>query len=452
MGFGQLIIDRPDVGIFRVHRSAMTSEELFEAERKQIFDRCWLYVGHETEVEKPGEFRRRTVGGRPLILIRGGDAKVRVLYNSCTHRGATICTEESGVANGFTCMYHAWRFNNKGDLVGVPDQEGYGSGFDKGALSLKSPPRVEQYRGLYFVNYDAGAETLESYLGPIRELLDLSLDSGEVLGGWRILQGTARYSLKANWKILVENSYDGYHLPSVHHTYMDYLMWRQRNKGIQNPNPTGSDASTAATLKRTRSFAARNGHGGMIHRADGRAIANPSPLWDEDTTREVLRIKSELVARFGEKRGRQMSEVSRHICVFPNLIFQDSQTGFRLRQISPVRPDLIDVLQWDLVPRNEREDLRAARMEYSLAFLGPGGLATPDDAEALESCQRGFAAREVEWSDISRGMQREPQINDELQMRSFWRQWNACIQGEANPASTDDRARPDASLMINLDA
>ncbi len=86
-------------------------------------------------------------------------------------------------------------------------------------------------------------------------------------------------------------------------------MWRQRNKGIRNPNPTGSDASTAATLKRTRSFAARNGHGGMIHRADGRAIANPSPLWDEDTTREVLRIKSELVARFGEKRGRQMSEV-----------------------------------------------------------------------------------------------------------------------------------------------
>ena len=108
------------------------------------------------------------------------------------------------------------------------------------------------------------------------------------------------------------------------------------------------------------------------------------------------------------------------------------------------------MLQWDFVPREERDDLRASRMEYSLAFLGPGGLATPDDAEALEACQRGFAAQEVEWSDISRGMHREPQMNDELQMRSFWRQWHACIRGEASPASTDDCERA-PSLMVNLE-
>ena len=450
MDSGQLIIDSPDAGIFRVHRSAMTSSEIFEAERERIFGRCWLYVGHETEVEKVGEFRRRNVAGRPLLLIRGSDNKVRVLYNTCTHRGAMVCQEDEGQASAFNCIYHAWRFNSKGELVGVPDEKGYGDGFRKSELALKSPPRVEQYRGMYFVNYDANAETLDSYLASIRELIDLSLDSGEVLGGWRILHGTAKYSLRANWKILVENSYDGYHLPSVHQTYIDYLLWRQRNKGVENPSPTGSDAANAATLQRTRSFAARNGHGGMIHRAQGRAIANPSPLWNEDTTKEVLRIKAQIVARFGETRGRQMAEVSRHICIFPNLIFQDSQTGFRFRQIWPIQPDLIDVLQWDLVPRDERDDLRASRMEYSLAFLGPGGLATPDDAEALEACQRGFGAREVEWSDISRGMQREPQMNDELQMRSFWRQWNACLRGEPKLASTDDRARS-GSLMINLE-
>lgn len=451
MDLEHLTIDNPDSGVFRVHRSAMTSPEILEEERKRIFDRCWLYVGHETEVEKAGEFRRRNVAGRPLILIRGNDAKVRVLYNTCSHRGATLCNEDAGQANAFTCIYHAWRFNNKGELVGVPDEKGYGEGFDKAALSLRAPPRVEQYRGLYFVNFDADAESLESYLASVRELIDLSLDSAEVLGGWRIVRGAARYSLKANWKILVENSYDGYHLPSVHQTYMDYLMWRQRNAGVENPSPTGSDARDATSLTRTRSFAARNGHGGMLHRAQGRAIANPSPLWSEDTTKEVLRVKAELLKRFGEARGRQMTEVSRHIGIFPNLIFQDTQTGFRFRQIWPVRPDLIDVLQWDLVPRNEREDVLAARMEYSLAFLGPGGLATPDDAEALESCQRGFAAREVEWSDISRGMKREPQMNDELQMRSFWRQWQAHLRGQPKLVSTDDRERA-GSLMINLEA
>lgn len=450
MDFGQLIVDNPDAGVFRVHRSAMTSPEIFERERRQIFDRAWLYVGHESEIEKPGEFRRREVGGRPLVFIRGHDNIVRVLYNTCSHRGAHVCLEDEGQATGFTCIYHAWRYNSKGELTGVPDEKAYGSGFNKAELSLKSPPKVESYRGFYFVNFDPAADSLASYLGSILELIDLTLDSAEVLGGWRILRGTAKYSLKANWKLLVENSYDGYHLHSVHHTYLDYMLWRQRNAGVEKPSATGSDARDATTMRRTRSFAARGGHGGMLHRATGRAIANPSPLWNEATTREVMRVKAELLARFGELRGRQMSEVSRHILIFPNLVFQDSQTGFRLRQIWPVRPDLIDVLQWDFVPRDEREDLRASRMEYSLAFLGPGGLATPDDAEALEICQRGFAAREVEWSDISRGMQREPQMNDELQMRSFWRQWHACMRGERQAASNDDRERPGA-LRVDLD-
>jgi len=450
MDIAQLIIDKPDVGLFRVHRSAMTAQEIFQQERERIFNRSWLYVGHESEVAKPGEFRRRNVAGRPLIFIRGSDNNIRVLYNTCTHRGAMICVEDVGQATGFTCLYHAWRFNNKGELAGVPDEDGFGPCFDKAELGLKQPSRVEEYHGLYFVNYDANAESLESYLAPVRELIDLSLQSADVLGGWEVIQGTARYSLNANWKILVENSFDGYHLPSVHRTYLDYLTWRQKNKGIENPNPTGSDARDASSLKRTRSFAARNGHGGFLHRAEGRAIANPSPLWDDDTKKEVLRVKSELIAKFGEERARQMSEVSRSICIFPNFLFQDTQTGFRFRQIWPSAPDQIDVVQWDLVPRDEREDLRAARMEYSLAFLGPGGLATPDDAEALEACQRGFAASEMEWSDISRGMQREPQMNDELQMRAFWRQWHACLKGQ-KITSTDDWERS-VPLTINLNA
>lgn len=451
MDITQLIVDNRDAGKFLVHRSAMTSQEIFDLEQKNIFDHCWLYVGHESELAKPGDFRRRTVAGRPLIFVRGSDDKVRIVYNSCTHRGATVCLEDHGNASAFSCLYHAWRFNNKGELTGVPDEKGYGTGFNKSAFGLKSPPRVEQYRGLYFVNFDANAEGLESYLGAVRELLDLSLDSGETLGGWKVVPGTAKYSLKANWKILVENSYDGYHLPSVHQTYIDYLTWRQRNKGIQNPNPTGSDARDATSLTRTRSFATRNGHGGMIHRAEGRAVANPSPLWDPDTIAEVNRVKATLIERFGEQRGRQMCETSRHICIFPNLIFQDTQTGFRLRQIWPVAPGLIDVLQWDLAPREERQDVHEARMEYSLAFLGPGGLATPDDAEALESCQRGFGAKEVEWSDISRGMQREPQMNDELQMRSFWRSWHTYLQGLPPAESTGDRPFS-GSLMINLES
>jgi hypothetical protein len=70
------------------------------------------------------------------------------------------------------------------------------------------------------------------------------------------------------------------------------------------------------------------------------------------------------------------------------------------------------------------------RLDNFLTFLGPGGFATPDDVEMLETCQRGFLNREVAWSDISRGMKSEhPAITDELQMRAFWRRWNHLMTG-----------------------
>jgi p-cumate 2,3-dioxygenase alpha subunit len=69
-----------------------------------------------------------------------------------------------------------------------------------------------------------------------------------------------------------------------------------------------------------------------------------------------------------------------------------------------------------------------------VTFLGPGGFASPDDVEALESCQEGFRTwREQEWSDISRGMARTPSMFDELQMRTFWRTWVARLEGTELP-------------------
>ena len=70
-----LIIDNPEAGIFRVHRSAMTSPEILQMEQERVFNKCWLYLCHESEVEKPGDYRRRNVAGRPLFFVRGSDAR-----------------------------------------------------------------------------------------------------------------------------------------------------------------------------------------------------------------------------------------------------------------------------------------------------------------------------------------------------------------------------------------
>jgi len=94
-----------------------------------------------------------------------------------------------------------------------------------------------------------------------------------------------------------------------------------------------------------------------------------------------------------------------------------------LRVIEPTSPDYMDVSQHELAPRSEDPTVRKVRLESYVTFAGPGGLATPDDVEALESCQQG-AASGVDWSLLSRGyFSEEPPMSGELQMRVFWRRW-----------------------------
>ena len=140
--------------------------------------------------------------------------------------------------------------------------------------------------------------------------------------------------------------------------------------------------------------------------------------------------RARYVELFGEEKASRMNG-SRNLLVFPNLILIDLRMGMVVRTFEPITPDYQHVTAWQLAPRNEDPELHATRLDNFLTFWGPGGLATPDDVEALECCQRGFAAsKELSWSDISRGMLKQhPNANDELQMRTFWRRWHELIDG-----------------------
>lgn len=103
---------------------------------------------------------------------------------------------------------------------------------------------------------------------------------------------------------------------------------------------------------------------------------------------------------------------------------------------------------WHLVPREESDAALAGRLDSYLTFLGPGGFATPDDVEALESCQAGFRATELGWSDLSRGMlSATPDTSDEIQMRGFWRQWHSHMQG-LSTADVQDGPFADAGPSV----
>ena len=271
MEIKDLIVDDRERGIFRVHRSSMTSPDLFDRERELIFNRCWIYLGHESEVENPGDYRRRTVSGRPLFFARGKDGQVRVFLNTCSHRGALVCRHDEGNAEVFQCFYHAWTFNSEGELIGVPGEDAYGPYFRRSELGLKQIPRVESYRGFIFVSFNPVVEDLVTYLAGAREYLDLIVDQAEE--GMRVVAGSNKYTMRANWKLLGENSLDGYHLVPTHQTYLDYI------------SSLGTDDSgdTMGARPAGRALALGNGHCVAVNVArTGRPIAHWHPLFGED--------------------------------------------------------------------------------------------------------------------------------------------------------------------------
>jgi phenylpropionate dioxygenase-like ring-hydroxylating dioxygenase large terminal subunit len=417
----EMVDDRPADGLFRINRAALVDEAVFARERNEIFDRCWLYVGHVSEVPNPGDFRARTVAGRPLVLWRGTDGEVRVFLNACRHRGARLCRVPDGNARGMSCFYHAWTYSSDGTLTGLPDADGYGPDFDRARFGLNSPPLVDTYRGFVFCCFDPDAVSLPDYLGRAREYIDLVADQSPEM---EVVEGVHEYSMEANWKLFVENSLDGYHLIPLHRTYFDYLK-RTEDSYLDPRKPT-----EARDL----------GDGHAVITVEGpwaRPVARWAPAMGEENREYVEAQRADLERRFDPERARRIAETDRNLLIFPNLIINDIM-GVVIRTITPASAGRTIIAQWTLATKGEPESVRARRLDSYVTFQGPGGLATPDDMEACESCQEGFAtASESPWSDISRGIHKEADggpfsASDEIQQRAFWRRWRDTVAASEN--------------------
>ncbi len=416
------ITDDKARGVFRVNRRAFVDPQVLDLERRAIFERCWLYLGHESEVAEPGRFISRKVGGKPLILNRDRAGALHVFYNSCMHRGASVCRELAGRARNFTCPYHGWVYADDGKLVHQPLPESYAPGCNAdGGLNLRAVPKFASFRGFVFVNYDAGADSLENYLAGACEYLDLASLHGEK--GMTILGGAQTYCAKANWKLLQENSADGYHADTTHATYMDYIRSREGDvknlyaaKGFGRVRNLGNGHSVSESLNGT---------------PWGRPTARWMSSWSLDVKAQLEAIHQTMVGRLGDEKATFICHGDRNLLIFPNLVVNDV-TALTVRTFYPLAPDYFEINAWALAPIDEPPAIRDLRMRNYLEFLGPGGFATPDDQEMLELCQKGYAAADGDhWNDLSRGMLTEdgenPAKQDELQMRCFWRRWKQLL-------------------------
>ncbi len=406
-------------GLFRIARRAFVSEEILEAERREIFDKSWLYLGHDSELPAPGSFVTRNVGGRDLIFNRDAQGVVHAFLDACPHRGAKLCPERHGVAKTFRCIYHGWVFSADGRFRRQPHHDGYPPDIEAdGSLDLVPVPRLEEYRGLWFVSFDRGAPRLTDHLGGACEYIDCIADQSAEM---EVISGAQEYMIRANWKLLCENSYDGYHADNLHATYFDF---------VKNVNPMAAKAPPEALRLRGKARSLGNGHAVVEFAGPwGRPAGKWSPAWGESTKPEMDGIYRRLEDRVGHERAQRITQFNRNLVLFPNLCMIDA-AGIVLRTMYPQAPDRMIVNTWALAPKGESPWLREIRLKNFLEFLGPGGLATPDDNEALERCQKGYRNnKEAPWTDMSKGTLREAEasMDDELQLRAFWMEWGRCL-------------------------
>jgi phenylpropionate dioxygenase-like ring-hydroxylating dioxygenase large terminal subunit len=407
---------------FLINREVFVSDDLLKREWERIFRTCWIYVGHASEVRNPGDFRTRHVANRPIIFCRDQDGTVRALLNVCSHRGAMVCREREGNARGFYCMYHGWTYNPDGSLRAVPGIEDYGPKFDRAAHALKPVPRFEAYRDFWFLNFDPQAQPLTEYLAGAKDYIDLVVDQSPS-GRMAIISGTQEYDIKANWKLLVENSVDDYHIIATHTTWIQYMI----NSGVNMRRPKGQ-----LLPSKGRGVDLGNGHLTTDNpNYRGRPVASWISVYGEEAKADIAQIRAELVSRLGESRAERVANTNRNLVIFPNLVINDG-SSVTVRNFTPVAADRMKVTAWALGTVEETKEQRARRLHAFLTFYGPGGFATPDDVAALESAQQCYAAhRETHWNDLSRGMHKsvdEQLDTDEGHIRCFWRRWSQLME------------------------
>ncbi|MEV6342414.1 aromatic ring-hydroxylating dioxygenase subunit alpha [Actinoplanes sp. NPDC051851] len=193
-----------------------TDPTTFAAEQELIFEKMWFCVVRGSDIAEPGQYRTVTVGRESVIVSRGRDGGARAFLNVCAHRGAQLCSEESGqVKRTFKCMYHAWAYDLDGKLAAAPNLVKMPD-VDRVEYGLRRV-HVREWLGYVWVCLADEPPSFEDDVmgAAVERLGDLeSIDNyrmDDLVVGRRI-----RYDVKANWKLIIENFMECYHCSTIH--------------------------------------------------------------------------------------------------------------------------------------------------------------------------------------------------------------------------------------------
>ncbi len=395
----------------RVHASLYRDPRVFDDEMERIFHRGWVFVGHESEIPRVGDFVTRTLGRQPVILARTRDHGVAVLLNRCMHRGTMVCTASHGHARIFQCPYHGWTYDVSGELLGVSYPGGYAS-LDKRTRGLLHAPRVESYRGFVFASLGADGTSLAEHLGSATRLIDRSCDlspEGEV----ELSARWVRHRYPANWKMLPENDGDGYHLGFVH------LALFKTVESAQYQRVVGDERAIKAVV--------RDWGRGHIEIDWSPGYERPFEWLGNASGAVVADYVAQMERRYGPAAAQRLLEGPAHAFIFPNLFLGETNIAI----VEPVH--VAESVHWHTpmflkgVPQFNWRLLRMAE-----AGMGPASFLMPEDLIVAGRNQLGLEARGNEWIELSRGLNRErvdkegravSHVTDETTNRALWQHY-----------------------------
>src|SRR6476660_545994 len=382
------VVDDAEAGVYRANRRIFTDEEIFELEIKHIFEGNWIYLAHESQVPNPGDYFTTYIGRQPVVITRDKNGDLHLLINACAHRGAMVCRRKTDNRMTLTCPFHGWTFRNDGTLLKVkdPDGAGYPATFDvNGSHNLTRVARFESYRGFLFGSLNPDVLPLEEHLGDATKVIDSIVDQSPE--GLEVLRGSSTYTYDGYWKVQAENGADGYHVTAVHWNYA--ATTARRSAGDSANKTKAMDAGKWG-----------KGKGGFYSYDHGHLLlwqewTNPEdrPLWDR---------RDELVEKYGEEMANFMINISRNLCLYPNVYIMD-QFSSQIRHFRPISADQTEVTIYCIAPKGESQENRSKRIRQYEDFFNATGMATPDDLEEFRSCQKTYLAGAAPWNDMSRG-------------------------------------------------
>ena len=202
------LITRQKLGV-ALERDFYTSEAIYQQDLKKYWGESWHWAGHISQIPNSGDYFLFEFGTESVIISRDESGTVHAHLNVCRHRGSRVCLERSGNARNFTCPYHAWSYNLKGELRSgrlMPE------GFKREDYGL-FPAQLINYQGLLFISLSDNPPALEKELSRMKPLTQpFGLEQLKIAH-------QASYPVPANWKLAVENYMECYHCTPSHREY-----------------------------------------------------------------------------------------------------------------------------------------------------------------------------------------------------------------------------------------